>query len=150
MNWASKMGWLECRVKYETLRTTDLETHKGRPISEEEFNAMLAACDEVCAGRDPDSWKSLLRGLWHSGLRLGEACELAWDAPKKLRPLRHRTGHVVLEIPAAMQKNKRDQTIPTIPEFAQLLDEVPASSAPATSSIPANYGATAGIEAQGM
>jgi integrase len=125
LNWAHQFGWLGSRVKYEAIRTTHLETHKGRPITEAEFNAMLAACDVVCAGSDPESWKFLLRGLWHSGLRLGEACEFAWDIPKKIRPLRHRSGHVVLQIPAARQKSKRDQTVPTIPDFARLLDEVP-------------------------
>ena len=125
LNWTCQFGWLGSRIKYEAIRTGKLETHKGRPITEAEFDAMLAACDVVCAGCDPESRKFLLRGLWHSGLRLGEACQFAWDIPTKIRPFRHRSGHVVLQIPAALQKNKRDQTVPTIRDFANLLDEVP-------------------------
>jgi integrase len=50
---------------------------------------------------------------------------MTWDVPGTLRPYRHRTGHVVLKIPAASQKSKADGTIPTVPEFGALLDEVP-------------------------
>lgn len=126
LNWAHKLGWLPSRATFELISTTDLETHKGRPITPAEFEAMLAAVDVVCKGKDPDSWKFLLRGLWHSGLRLGEALAMTWDVPSTLRPFRHRSGYVVLEIPAAAQKSKADNTIPTIPEFAALLEEVPA------------------------
>ncbi len=126
LNWAHKMGWLPGRAKFDLISTTDLETHKGRPITVAEFASMLDACDIVCKGRDPASWQFLLRGLWHSGLRLGEALSMTWDVPGTLRPYRHRSGHVVLEIPASSQKSKADTTIPTIPEFAALLDEVPA------------------------
>jgi integrase len=125
LNWAHKMGWLPARARVELIAVTDLETHKGRPLTAVEFAAMLAACDVVCEGRDPASWKFLLRGLWHSGLRLGEALGMTWDVPGTLRPYRHRSGHVVLEIPASSQKSKADNTIPTVPEFAALLDEVP-------------------------
>jgi len=66
------------------------------------------------------------RGLWHSGLRLREACDLAWDLLRTLRPLRHWTGHVVLEIPAENQKNKRDQTYqrpPTRPHCLTMAEQ---------------------------
>ena len=61
----------------------------------------------------------LLRGLWHSGVWLGEALGMTWYVPGTLRPYRHRSGHVVLEIPATSQKSKADTTIPTTPEFAR-------------------------------
>lgn len=125
LNWAHKMGWLPERARLELISTTDLETYKGRPITWAEFQLMLDAVDIVCRGKDPDSWKFLLRGLWHSGLRLGEALGMTWDVPGTLRPFRLRSGCVVLEIPAASQKSKADATIPTTPEFAALLDEVP-------------------------
>lgn len=66
---------------------------KGRPITGEEFDRMLAAVPQVVIehldpnaseaeiDRDPRvvSWRLLLWGLWWSGLRLGEAVALRWD-----------------------------------------------------------------------
>ncbi|MGM0488338.1 MAG: tyrosine-type recombinase/integrase [Planctomycetota bacterium] len=126
LNWAHGMGWLPEKVRFEMIGTSDVAVHKGRPITEAEFRRMLDAADVVCAARDPRSWQFLLRGLWLSGLRLAEALGMTWDEPGTIRPLRHKSGCVVLEIPAGKQKNRKDQTIPTTPEFAALLDEVPA------------------------
>lgn len=125
LNWAHKdMGWLPAPVAFKRAKTTDLETHKGRPITPAEFEAMLAACDKVCRF-DPESWKFLLRGLWETGLRLAEALMVSWDVPKTIQPLRHRGGTIVLQIPAKLQKSKRDQTLGTAPGFAALLETVP-------------------------
>lgn len=66
---------------------------KGRPITGEEFDRMLAAVPKVVienydpntprADIDADprvaSWRELLLGLWWSGLRLGEAIALRAD-----------------------------------------------------------------------
>ena len=123
---------------------------KGRPITTEEFERML---DKVAAGLAPvptkpkpegqrkrkapkpkppaaitpeavESWKHLLRGLWWSGLRLGEALNLYWDRPDKLcvdlsgrRPM--------LRIVAELEKGGRDRLLPIAPEFADFLLQTP-------------------------
>jgi len=125
LNWAHKMGWLPNRVAFDRLKTSQIEMQKGRPISEPEFQLMLDACDTVCKNQNPSSWKHLLRGLWTSGLRLAEILAVNWDDLGHIRPLRHSNGCIVLQIPADLQKNGRDQTIPTIPAFAALLAEIP-------------------------
>ena len=124
---------------------------KGRPISGEEFDRML---DKAAAAIDPmpsrskpagqwkrkfylrkkrpapatpeavESWRHLLRGLWWSGLRLGEALNLYWDRPDKLcvdltgkRPM--------LRIVAELEKGNRDRLLPIAPEFANFLLKTP-------------------------
>ena len=42
---------------------------------------MLAAVPKVAGDDAAESWKFLLRGLWTSGLRLGEAMALALAVP---------------------------------------------------------------------
>ncbi len=82
--------------------------------------ALRLASVEAVAG----SWRHLLRGLWLSGLRLGESLELCWDQDDKLcvdlsgkRPM--------LRIPAALEKGNRDRLLPIAPEFAEFLLATP-------------------------
>ena len=51
---------------------------KHRPPTAEEFDRMIAAIPKV-RKNDAPVWERLLRGLWLSGLRLGEAMALDWN-----------------------------------------------------------------------
>ena len=51
---------------------------KGRPITAEEFDRMLAAVPKV-RPQEARARTRFLTGLWLSGLRLSEACALSWD-----------------------------------------------------------------------
>ena len=97
---------------------------KGRPITTEEFERMLSNAPKVVGKNQVESWKFLLKGLWWSGLRLGEALKLSWDNPKDLmvdlsgkRPF--------LRIQGESEKGKKDRTLPLAPEAAELLQTVP-------------------------
>ena len=121
---------------------------KGRPIIGEEFDRLLNKAAAALAPepaktkgqrkRKPynlkprpaippavvESWRHLLRGLWWSGLRLGEALNLYWDRADKLcvdlsgrRPM--------LRIIAEMEKGGRDRLLPIAPEFAEFLLQTP-------------------------
>jgi integrase len=97
---------------------------KGRAITTEEFERMLSNVEKVVGGEQSESWKFLLKGLWWSGLRLGEALKLSWDNPKDLmvdlsgkRPF--------LRIQATAEKGKKDRILPLAPEAAELLQTVP-------------------------
>ena len=131
-------------------RSGGADPMKGRPISGEEFDRML---DKAAVALDPEpvkpkpaaerkrkpyarkpraavapelveSWRHLLRGLWWSGLRLGEALNLYWDRPDKLcvdlsgkRPM--------LRIVAELEKGGRDRLLPIAPELADFLLPTP-------------------------
>lgn len=85
---------------------------------------MLSNVGKVVGEQQVDSWTFLLKGLWWSGLRLGEALKLSWVDPRELmvdlsgkRPF--------LGIQAAAEKGKKDRTLPLAPEQAELLQTVP-------------------------
>jgi len=91
---------------------------KGRPITGEEFDRMLAKVSAVVGDKTAESWRHYLRGLWWSGLRLAESLELTWDRDDKLcidlsgkRPM--------LRIPAELEKGNQDRLLPVAPEFAE-------------------------------
>ena len=97
---------------------------KGRPITGEEFDRMIDKAAAVVGDERAEPWRHYLRGLWKSGLRLGESLELFWDRDDKLcvdlsgkRPM--------LRIPGALEKGNRDRMLPMAPEFAELLLATP-------------------------
>ena len=49
---------------------------KGRAITAEEFERMVAAVPGVAGEEGAPDWRQYLRGLWASGLRLGESLDL--------------------------------------------------------------------------
>ncbi len=96
---------------------------KHRPVTAEEFDRMIAAVPKV-RPNDAPAWERLLRGLWLSGLRLGEAVALDWnDGPFVLDT----TGkHPAFHIEAEGQKSRRAEVVPVTPDFAEwILAEIP-------------------------
>lgn len=61
------------------LETSPVSASRGRAITEAEFSAIIRAVPVVVGKNRSDEWKFLIRGLWLSGLRLGEASRLTWD-----------------------------------------------------------------------
>ena len=96
---------------------------RGRPITGEEFDRMLTAAEAVRPA-DAAAWQRYLRGLWLSGLRLGESLALGWtdDAPIAVcldsrRPC--------LRILAEAEKGHQDRLLPMTPDFAEFLFATP-------------------------
>lgn len=96
---------------------------KGRPITTEEYERMLAAIPEVFDPELQAGWKFLLEGLWLSGLRLGEALRLTWDPSGFCVNL---AGDVPrLKIEANEQKSTKAELLPLAPDFREFLLAVP-------------------------
>ena len=125
LNWAYLQGWLPVAPKLRKIKTGKQKAMKGRPITAEEFQRMLGATVTVVGAEAADSWKYILRGLWESALRLDEIMHLSWDKPGAIRPVWPNGKHPILEIPAAMQKNDTDESIPLHPWFETVLLETP-------------------------
>lgn len=106
-------------------RIKGAKTMKGRPITLEEFERMLANVEAIVGADVAPSWKRLLNGLWHSGLRLGEAIALYWDRDDcpdgKCLEVYLGGKHPALIIPAALDKGGKDRLLPIAPEFAEFL-----------------------------
>lgn len=96
---------------------------KGRPITAEEFDRMLAVLPKVRPD-DAPAWIHYLTGLWLSGLRREESIALSWeeDAPFHADLTGRRPA---FRIYGEAQKSGRDEVLPMTPDFAQFLTETP-------------------------
>ena len=125
LNWAEYMGWLPSVPKVRKIKISKLRQMKGRPIAGEEFERMLANVIKQVGAEAEASWKYLLRGAWESALRLDELMHLHWTDEQYIVPQFRRGALPVLAIPAAMQKNDTEESIPLLPGLESLLLETP-------------------------
>lgn len=94
---------------------------KGRAFTLEEFERIKMAVDSE-KRRRPDEWKWSLDGLWASGLRISEAYRITWHPSDFYVDMDQKhPSYVIL----GDQKNKKHQRLPIVPEFAQMLKDVP-------------------------
>jgi integrase len=124
LRWGERQGMLAKAPLVEIpKRQKGAKLMKGRPIIGEEFDRMIAAVPKV-RPNDAPAWERLLRGIWLSGLRLGEAVALSWeqDAPFYA----DLTGkHPRFRILGEAQKSGRDEVLPMTPDLAQFLQATP-------------------------
>ncbi len=132
--WAKRQKLLAAVPDFEMPTRTKGARH--RSITGEEFDRIIAAVPVVVESAPAsafrlvtkeqaiDSWTFLLRGLWWSGLRLGEALNLTWDDDRRLR-VKLSGRFPMLWIPAELQKNHKNETVPLAPEFVEHLRSVP-------------------------
>lgn len=125
LNWAAFMEWLPSVPKLKPIKIAKLKQMKGRPLTADEFAAMLKATEAVVGAVAAPSWRHMLRGLWASGLRLGELLHVHWTNKRFIVPVWPAQALGVLAIPSSMQKNDTEETIPLLPEFERLLLKTP-------------------------
>lgn len=121
--WAHKQGVLRAVPTFPDKEGRP--TAKGRPLTLEEFERMLAVCEDVVGERAAPSWKFYLRGLLLSGMRLQESLALRWDAAPGCPQVRMDRGRPLLEFPPESHKGGRECLVPMTPDFAALLEQVP-------------------------
>ena len=104
------------------------EVMKGRPISGEEFDRMIAATAAVVGNAAAPSWIFALKVLWESTFRIQDAMRFSWDDAEQIYPVwpRLRSKHPTIVIPSS-QKNRKNEEIPLLPGLAELLRSVPKS-----------------------
>lgn len=123
LRWAEDIGLIAKAPKVCLPKLHKTNGMRGRAITGEEFDRMLAAVPKV-RKREPEKWQRFIRGLWLSGLRLNEGLELSWDQDAAfcidLSGRRPR-----FRIYAEAQKARRDQLLPLTPDFAQFILETP-------------------------
>lgn len=127
LNWAVHIELTSAAPRVRIPKTKGKRRARGRAIAGEEFDRLLQAMRKHVGDARFRSWSYLLRGLWLSGLRLGESLNLWWDRDDKIIPLNVDGRRPTLLIPGKLQKNKQDQTCPLAPEFVAFLRETPAS-----------------------
>jgi len=103
---------------------------KGRPLVKEEVERLLLTCPSVKAIGDDRkrSWKFLILGLVHSGLRLGQALELSWEPGASIHVYGIDGRRPKMMISEESHKGKREQRIPLSPPMVRLLRKIPAEN----------------------
>jgi integrase len=125
LSWAADVGLLPAVPKIQKpKRAKTAKLMKGRPIAAEEFERLLRKTKLVVGADRAKAWRRFLRGLWLSGLRLGEAMQLYWDRDDRLR-IDLSGKRPMLRIPAELEKGNEDRLLPISPEFAEFLLAVP-------------------------
>jgi integrase len=109
------------------LRKLDVdEVMRGRPITAEEFELMLAAVPKVVGESPAGEWRFAMKILWDSGFRIGDLLDFSWDDNARIHPVwpRRQGQHPTLVIPST-QKNGKNEEVPLLPGLKKLLDTVP-------------------------
>lgn len=122
LRWGERLGLIGAAPVVEMPKA--IGGMKGRPITGEEFDRMIAKIPVVCGTEGVESWERLLNGLWLSGLRLSEALALHWTDDRNLCV--ELTGkYPMLRIQAHAQKSRRFELLPITSDFAGFLKEIP-------------------------
>lgn len=121
LSWAEEVGIIRKVPKIKMPTKTD--SMKGRPISDDEFEKMLAKADKVYGPR-ADQYRHDLRGCYLSSLRLEEAYDLDWTDYRKL--CIDLTGEFpMFKIQVISDKGKEFRMLPMAPDFAKWLLKIP-------------------------
>ncbi len=126
--WAKSQGYLaevpDCRPPKGS---AGAETMKGRPVTGDEFDRMIAAVPKVIKNpEDVAAWTFYLKALRASGLRLGESLTMTWDERTDAISVDMGGPVPMLRIPGSVEKGKRNRVAPIPPELVELLETVPA------------------------
>lgn len=119
--WGNRQGLLTGVPVFDMPKRAAVAKMKGRPITGEEFDRLVAAVPAVVGEPAADSWQLLLRGLWWSGLRLGEALALRWDQQPGGVWVILDGRRSVLAFDAGAQKSGKVQLVPLAPEAVEML-----------------------------
>lgn len=128
LNWAADMEFIREAPKIRVPKGANEARPKGRPLTLEEHERMLAAIEKVVKDEaQRPAWRLFLNGLWWSGLRLSEALALSWEPTEDVSVSMQAGCRPMLKFTAKGHKARRAETIPCAPEFAQLLEAIPGS-----------------------
>ncbi len=125
--WAHRHKLLRVLPQFDMpKRAKGSKVMRGRPITTEEFDRMIAKVDTIADCRaDPEAWKFYLRGLWTSGLRLSESLGLSWEPKPDAISVDMSGKYPMLRIPSEAEKGGKDRLLPMTPDFAAMLQGVP-------------------------
>ncbi len=127
-NWAAEMEFIPQAPKIKIPKQAYEAGAKGRALVGEEHDRMKAAVAKlVKRGEKAVLWRRLLDGLWWSGLRISEAVALSWDLDEAVSVVIRPGLRPVFRFQARGQKGRRAELVPMAPEFAEMLETVPAA-----------------------
>jgi integrase len=109
------------------LRKLDVdEVMRGRPITGEEFERMLAAVPKIVGDGPAEQWRFALKILWESGFRIADLLDFSWDDITRIYPVWPlKQGQYPTIVIPSTQKNGKNEEVPMLPSLRQLLESVP-------------------------
>lgn len=125
LRWAEKRGMLSKAPPVDMPKGSSTPKAKGRAITAEELDRMLAKAVAIVGRKSAPSFKLLLKGLFASGLRLSEALELSWEQDAGVIAVDLYRKHPMYLIPADTDKSGLERVLPIAPEFVAMLEAVP-------------------------
>ena len=96
---------------------------RSRAVTTEEYERMLVAAVKVRPADFPE-WQRLLSAAWLGGLRLGELERLSWE-PEAAFSVDLTAKRPCFRILAEGQKSGKDEILPMVPDFAEMLLATP-------------------------
>lgn len=124
LNWAHDKGLMIDVPKFNMpKRAKGSKMMKGRPVTGEEYDRMIEAVPKVVRA-NAAKWERLLKGLWLSGLRLGEAIDLWWDREDRMH-FDLSGNRPMFRIHADQEKGGQDRLLPMTPDFAEFILATP-------------------------
>ena len=124
LRWAERQGMIGKAPTIEMPKAAKGQSlARSRAVTTEEYERMLTATVKVRPGDAPE-WQRLLAAAWLGGLRLGELVAFSWDdgTPFSVDLSGKRPCFRIL---AEGQKSGRDEVLPMVPQFAELLLATP-------------------------
>ena len=98
------LNWAHKPIEFDVMAVDEDELSKRRSIT----TGMLAVTPKVVGEEQASVWVFLLRDLWETGVRLGEAMNTTWDKSGTITPNWTSSGDVLLRFPAKRQKNRKN------------------------------------------
>lgn len=124
LRWAERQGMLAKAPAIEMPKGAKGQSlARSRAVTTEEYERMLMAAVKVCPHDAPD-WQRLLGGAWLGGLRRNELAALSWE-PDAAFSVDLTGKRPCFRILAEGQKSGRDEILPLVPDFAELLLAIP-------------------------
>lgn len=126
VRYCARHDWID-KVPY--LEKLDVDNPmKGRPITADEFEEMLSAVPLVVGEQAAGSWRQVLKIIWGTAFRVGDVMSFSWDDTSQIHPLWQddQREFPTIAIPS-IQKNRKTQEVPMLPELESMLAAVPES-----------------------
>lgn len=126
LGWAKRIGLLDSvpQIQMPKLSQSKRRLARSRSVTAREAVLMLRACDELLGDPHAARWRHFIKGLWWSGLRLGEALKLTWNEYPVMLDL-DGGRYPQIRWHSEGQKRKRDEIIPLTPDFHAFISRTP-------------------------
>ena len=125
LRWAKQRPWIDTVPEIELVKTSKLKGMKGRPITGEEFDRLLAVCETQVGPEYCAEYQLPLRLAISQGFREEELWAIHWNDEQFIVPVFPRRGHPTFQIPPEHQKNDTEEALPMTPWAAELLGTIP-------------------------